>query len=126
MGGMIMKKFDLEEYLADPSRKVITRDGKQVRIICTDADRKNPIVALVKEGDDKIFCYQPNGLLYDHNECNNDLFFETTKKEGYINIYRAINGRASFIFDTKEEAEKDCNYGKNEAFIKTIKISWEE
>lgn len=34
------QKFDLEEYLADPSRKVVTRDGKQVRIICTDADRK--------------------------------------------------------------------------------------
>ena len=118
--------FSLEEYLDEPSRKVVTRDGKQVRIICTDADRKNPIVALVKEGDDKIFCYQPNGLLYDHAECNNDLFFETTKKYGYINIYRAINGRASFIFDTKEEAEMDCNYGKNEAFIKTIKISWDE
>ena len=120
------QRFSLEEYLADPSRKVVTRDGKQVRIICTDADRKNPIVALVKEGTDKIFCYQPNGMLYDHATCNNDLFFETTKKDGYINIYRAINGRAGFIFDTKEEAEKDCNYGKNEAFIKTIKISWEE
>ena len=118
--------FSLEEYLADPSRKVVTRDGKQVRIICTDADRKNQIVALVKEGTDKIFCYQPNGRLYDHATCNNDLFFETTKKDGYINIYRAINGRAGFIFDTKEEAENDCNYGKNEAFIKTIKISWEE
>ena len=120
------QQFSLEEYLADPSRNVVTRDGKKVRIICTDADRKNPIVALVKEGTDKIFCYQPNGMLYDNAECNNDLFFETTKKDGYINIYRAINGRASFIFDTKEEAEKDCNYGKNEAFIKTIKISWEE
>lgn len=120
------QQFSLEEYLADPSRKVVTRDGKPVRIICTDADRKNPIVALVKEGDDKIFCYQQNGMLYDHAECNNDLFFETTKKDGYINIYRAINGRASFIFDTKEEAENDYNYGKNEAFIKTIKITWEE
>ena len=121
------QRFSLEEYLADPSRKVVTRDGKQVRIICTDADRKNPIVALVKEGDDKIFCYQPNGLLYGNATCNNDLFFETTKKEGYINIYRAIpERRAGFIFDTKEEAEKDCNYGKNEAFIKTVKISWEE
>lgn len=123
----MIQRFSLEEYLADPSRKVVTRDGKKVRIICTDADRKNSIVALVKEGDDKIFCYQPNGLLYGNTTCNNDLFFETTKKEGYINIYRAIpERRAGFIFDTKEEAEKDCNYGKNEAFIKTIKITWEE
>ena len=120
------QRFSLEEYLADPSRKVVTRDGKPVRIICTDADRKNPIVALVKEGTDKIFSYRPDGLLYYPATCNNDLFFETTKKDGYINIYRAINVRAGFIFNTKEEAEKDCNYGKNEAFIKTIKISWEE
>ena len=121
-----MKQFSLDEFKKNPTRKVVTRDGRPVRIICTDADRKNPIVALVKEGTDKIFCYQPNGMLYDNAECNNDLFFETTKKDGYINIYRAINVKAGFIFNTKEEAEKDCNYGKNEAFIKTIKISWEE
>ena len=43
-----MKQFSLEEFKKNPNRKVVTRDGKQVRIICTDADRKNPIVALVK------------------------------------------------------------------------------
>lgn len=31
-----MRPFNLKEYLANPSRKVITRGGKPVRIICTD------------------------------------------------------------------------------------------
>ena len=31
-----MKQFNLEEYLKNPSRKVITRDGREARIICTE------------------------------------------------------------------------------------------
>lgn len=31
-----MKQFNLEEYLKDPNKKVVTRDGRNVRIICTD------------------------------------------------------------------------------------------
>ena len=31
-----MKQFNLEEYKKNPNRKVITRDGKSVRIVCTD------------------------------------------------------------------------------------------
>ena len=43
-----MKQFNLEEYLKNPSKKVVTRDGKNARIICTDAKGKYPIVALIK------------------------------------------------------------------------------
>lgn len=31
-----MKQFSLEKYLANPERKIVTREGKKVRIICTD------------------------------------------------------------------------------------------
>lgn len=31
-----MKQFNLEEYLKDPSKKVIARNGLPVRIIATD------------------------------------------------------------------------------------------
>ena len=31
-----MKQFNLEEYKKNPNRRVITRDGKSVRIVCTD------------------------------------------------------------------------------------------
>ena len=31
-----MRQFSLEEYLKNPSRKVITRDGQSVKIHCTN------------------------------------------------------------------------------------------
>lgn len=31
-----MEKFNLEKYLAKPLRKVVTRSGNSVRILCTD------------------------------------------------------------------------------------------
>ena len=31
-----MKQFDIEKYLENPKQRVVTRDGRNVRIICTD------------------------------------------------------------------------------------------
>ena len=31
-----MKQFNLEEYLKNPLRKIVTRGGRPVRIVCTD------------------------------------------------------------------------------------------
>lgn len=42
-----MERFSLEKWLEDKSRKVVTRDGRAVRIICWDAINPRPIVALV-------------------------------------------------------------------------------
>ena len=42
-----MKRFNLEEYLANPKKKVVTRDGRDVRIICTDFN--NPIYPVIGE-----------------------------------------------------------------------------
>lgn len=39
-----MKEFNLNEYLKNPSQKVVTRDGRNVRIICTDTMRNLPKV----------------------------------------------------------------------------------
>ena len=44
-----MKQFSLEEFLNNPSRKVVTRDGRPVRIVCTDAKRKYKVIGLVEE-----------------------------------------------------------------------------
>ena len=42
-----MRPFNLDEYLKNPKLKVITRDGKDVRIICTNAKgTRFPVVAL--------------------------------------------------------------------------------
>ena len=42
-----MKQFNLDEYNEFPSRKVVTRDGREARIICTDAEGSYPVVALI-------------------------------------------------------------------------------
>lgn len=43
-----MKQFNLDEYLKNPSRRVVTRDGRNVRIICTDrVNFDSPVMALV-------------------------------------------------------------------------------
>lgn len=44
-----MKPFDLNEYLSNPSREIITDGGHPIRIICTDAKNcKYPIIGLVE------------------------------------------------------------------------------
>ena len=127
-----MKKFSLDEYLKNPSRKIVTRDGHNARIISTD--RKSPtghnIVVLLDYGSEEIsttcnnngeteFCspFQSKG----------DLFFTPEKKECWLNIYRSesrfyLRGNP---YKSKEEADEvaKANY-KN--FCTTVKIEWEE
>ena len=52
-----MEEFNLEKYLENPNRKVVTRDGRSVRIICTNRlDNNYPVIALVNYEDSEI-CY---------------------------------------------------------------------
>ena len=123
-----MKEFSLEEYLKNPSKKVVTREGKKVRIICTDARGNYPIVALIEEGCyDNALSYTEDGKLYKGESNVHDLFFAPEKHEGWINIYADINDNShpgNHIFESKEEAEEDGKKGSG--YVTTIKIEWEE
>ena len=44
-----MKAFSLKEYLKNPERKVVTRNGKEVKIHCTNCTGDQPIIAQVKD-----------------------------------------------------------------------------
>ena len=127
-----MKRFNLKEYLANPSREVVTRDGHSVRILCTDARNNNyPIVALVSlKGGTEILCgYTKEGTRLCDKIHLDDLFFAPEKKEGWINIFKGVSNDNCFvgptrIFKTKEHAEE---LGKDvSGYITTIKIEWEE
>ena len=75
-----MEQFNLEEYLAHPECKVVTRDGRKVRIICTDGRLSQPIVTLVDDGsEDMIITYFENGRFISSNEDDLDLFFAPNK-----------------------------------------------
>ena len=123
-----MRFFNLDEYLKNPSQKVVTRDGRNVRIVCTNAKQDYPIIALVKinEETETTIYLKENGRWNEGVEDEWDLFFEHTKKEGWVNIYDITRINCiSRIYKTKEEAEtigKGCKSG----YITTIKIEWEE
>ena len=123
-----MKPFSLEEYLKNPSRKIVTRDGRSVRIICTDAKGDYPVVALVEiyNGAENVFRVEENGHFYYDPEDSRDLFFAPVKKSGWINLYK-INSTISpgpRVYDTKEDAESAS--GDKSYYIATTKIEWEE
>ena len=126
-----MKEFNLTEYLKNPSQKVVTRDGREVRIICTDAKGDEPIIALVYNNireEENVYTYNRDGYFYGDNYDCLDLFFAPIKKEGWINLFKdkEINYPyiPGIIHDSEEEA-KEAIKGDPD-FIATIKIEWEE
>lgn len=117
-----MKPFNLEEYLKNPSKKVVTRDGRAVRIICTDFNNKYyPIIGEIQD------CMDPESFTEEGRhidlsvDSDKDLFFVTKKREGWINLFKDYNSNyvGYKIFESKEEAEKVGSTA-------TIKIEWEE
>ena len=124
-----MKQFDLKEYLANPSRKVVTRDGRNARIICTDrGDLNFPIVALIEKDSvgEVIYAHTKDGIYCNTCPTTYDLFFAPETHEGWINVYRNNDSHtyAGAVYDSKEDAEKRKESGEN--YVTTIKIEWEE
>lgn len=124
-----MKQFNLDEYLKNPNRKVITRDGNSIRILCTDAKGNFPIIALVKtyNGSETVLRLKENGHFYNDTEDSRDLFFALEKKEGWVNIYLDAENSSyveTCIYKSKEEAEESGK--KWSCYITTVKIEWEE
>ena len=124
-----MEKFNLEKYLANPSRKVVTRDGREARIICTDMNYKNhPIVALIANDNDteNVYTYTKDGEWDNYESTTYDLFFAPEKQEGWVNVYpdEKIIGElcCRYVFHSEEEARRN----RGEQAIATAKIEWEE
>lgn len=130
-----MKRFNLEEYLANPDKEVITRNGNPVRIICTDRESSvnQPVVALVKTSDLGEVCnvFNADGSFYEVcGESPFDLFFKTTKREGWVNIFSfpAPEVRTDgSVYDSYKEAKSFVkNNPDAEYYMDTAKIEWEE
>lgn len=129
VGKIVIKQFNLDEYLKNSNRKVITRDGHDVRIVCTDCRAyEYPIVALVtydnyefvvnctKEGK----CNIPSKYKY-------DLFFAAEKKNGWVNLYKSGNNvifGSNRPYNSEELAKDNIMYAFD--YLTTIKIDWEE
>ena len=121
-----MKQFNLKEYLKNPSRQVVTRNGLPARIVCTNAKCDYPVVALVMDGDtESTFNFTADGLYLEDEETFRDLFFKPLKCEGWVNVYMASDGtnkRTGAIYDTEEEAMQHCSLCE---YVGTVHVEWE-
>ena len=125
-----LKPFSLEA--AKAGKPVCTRDGRKARIICIDAKRTHPIIALVSdpdiEGEEIPFCYTNDGFYNNPNcESNHDLMILPEKKEGWVNVAKEPLGDdevvLGYIFNSYEDAVRS---GKsNERYVATVRIEWE-
>ena len=123
-----MKEFNLTEYLKNPSQKVVTRDGREVRIVCTNVKGEYPIMALIPDKQEELtYRYLRNGRQLTYKDSPLDLFFSTIiKKEGWVNLYRNedVVFLSEKIYKSKEDAKEVAI--KKTDYIATIKIEWEE
>ena len=123
-----MKQFSLEEFKKNPNRKVVTRSGRPVRILCTDAKGDCPVFGLALGVDGcefPIMCSEIGETEFEED----DLFFDTVTNEGWVNLYRTKSEMITFgYFRNKiEDAIKEIDNKSNDCrHIATVKISWEE
>ena len=123
-----MKQFNLEEYLKNPLRKVITRDGRNVKILCTNFTKAQHIIAQI-EGNDYSTAFHKDGIFVNGFESNYDLFFAPEKHEGWMNIYKHNDGHYEGdgnIYNAEEECKANQTSCYRYQYLTTVKIEWEE
>lgn len=122
-----MKQFNLDEFKKNLSQKVVTRDGRSVRIVCTDAKNEFPIITLITNDDKEVLMdYNNNGKVSPDEITDLDLFFEPIKKEGWVNLFK--DEELPFVNGDVYKSEKDAKEAAIDEpdFIASVKISWEE
>lgn len=100
-----MEQFNLDTWLQDKSCKVVTRDGRPVRIVCWDVKSISPIIGIIQDrlGGEFARNYALNGRYSTQNESEYDLFFADDEKLNSI-----IDELKSYLEKTpKEQVEKD-------------------
>lgn len=131
-----MKQFNLEEYLENPNQKIVTRDGRSVRIICTNRKSENcPIVTLIQDSTDDseyVYYYTIDGKGVIRGNVSMDLFFATEKQEcplkkGDRVLVRNYDNESwrPRIFSSYDSYDKECKYkyecdGDDDKYIQCI------
>lgn len=128
-----MEQFTLEKYLADPTRKVVTRDGRDVRIICTNRKSANgnfPVVALVSHDNAEIVLnYTRNGERLCDVDNLFELFFAPQKQSRWVYLYEIhFKDGDTKVYTSSAYINKEiaiANMKKDEGFALT-EITWKE
>lgn len=119
-----MKQFNLEEYLKNPSRKVVTRDGRSVKIHCTNYYANQAIIAEI-EGLGVSYAFDIDGT-FSYGNSPNDLFFAPEKHEGWLNLYKSALDvtYAGCVYTSEKEAKEHID--DTQRYVTTVKIEWKE
>lgn len=128
-----MEQFSLDEFLKNPTRPIVTRDGRRVRIICTDRNYKDfPIVALVQiDCEERMYGYMEDGrYLMSDTESSRDLFFASetkTKRIGWMNVCKYEDDKQfSFVGGVIHPTREAALTETPDYVVDTIQIRWEE
>lgn len=122
-----LTRFSLEEWQANPKRKVVTEDGRDVRIVCVDridGGRELSIGALVSYGETKALCvFDMNGI--QSGEQNNNgwrLCFDVTYEHDLADALLADGFRGGGKEGDKLYY-KTVNAGKENEYELYVKLS---
>ena len=125
-----MKQFSIDEYLKNPLRKIVTRDGRNVTIHCTNLGKSLPVVAQIEDAEFSQI-YTKDGKSSFWLDSQDDLFFAPEKKVVWLNIYKGCDGPITsyYAFSSKEDAEESSRHGcsfTEGMYLATVKAEWEE
>ena len=121
-----MKPFSIKEYLENPNREVVTREGEPVRILCTDLDDNNyPVAAATKNRH--VDRYTADGLFQAGEKTKYDLFFYSKKFEAWTLFVKCAGNfvLGSIFYDTIEEARR-VQESDPDRYGPIVKVEWEE
>ncbi len=114
------QQFDLETWLGDKSKKITTRNGKQVRIICWDSPNKVfPIVGFIEDNLTPSMWDSFGYFNSSHINSPYDLFFtneenekEFTNRYQFNSILHILDLKAEIFKKqgNQEEYERWCGY----------------
>lgn len=126
-----MRQFSLKEFLADPSQKVVTKEGHPVRIISTCFKGENglyPVVGIedIGMGKEMIRTYTEDGYLLIESSGSMDLFFAPINHTGYINLYRDIDGNIFPGNNIGHRKDVLLLASNKSDYVATAKIEWAE
>lgn len=114
-----MEQFNLEKWLEDKSRKLVTRNNRPARIVCWDKLGDYPIIACIKYSDDyeDLESYDSSGYKYSFDrEDQNDLFV-ADNEEGLTKFEKELQ---TIISDASHWTSDDgsistyCQFGDEE------------
>ena len=88
----------------DWTKPVRTKDGRAVRVVCTDAPGSHPIIGIV-EGVREPFCWEVTGVYKEGLELGIELENapQRIQREYWANIY---SDGAGGLFETKKDADR--------------------